>query len=218
MPTLSDPPVQISPLRGSEPIGLRGIAPGSNEDPHFRGELHVEHVVLPRTCCLETAAVAKINLRMAFSYDDRTRLSLSRHPFEIGACVIRHGRASAAHRVVCAVVPLHPRADDRDGDRRHHDSTGTFRQGIERNYRVKRPASTVRIRGEEWQEPPILTPRIKAYWAAVGRPRAERRPLQSKSDDLVPQLRNDVKGQMPTMPLPAADRSLRATSRHRHLR
>ena len=169
VPTLSDPPVQISPLRGSEPIGLRGIAPGSNEDPHFRGELHVEHVVLPRTCCLETAAVAKINLRMAFSYDDRTRLSLSRHPFEIGACVIRHGRASAAHRVVCAVVPLHPRADDRDGDRRHHDSTGAFRQGAERDYRVKRPASAVSaFAGRNRQEPPSLTPRFKVYWVAAG--------------------------------------------------
>jgi hypothetical protein len=52
------------------------------------------------------------------------------------AVSVRHRSTSAAHRIVRAVVPLHPRADGRDGHRRD-DGTGTFRQGAERDYCVR---------------------------------------------------------------------------------
>jgi MFS family permease len=52
------------------------------------------------------------------------------------AVPLRHHRTPAAHRIVCAVVPVHPGADDRDGDRRDLDGTGTCRQGARRDHRV----------------------------------------------------------------------------------
>ncbi|MGY3497905.1 MFS transporter [Bradyrhizobium sp. USDA 4502] len=54
------------------------------------------------------------------------------------AVPVRLDRAPAAHRLVRAGVPLHPRADDRDGDRRVPVRAGAYRQGAERDHRVSR--------------------------------------------------------------------------------
>src|SRR5450432_2223230 len=48
-----------------------------------------------------------------------------------------HHRAAAAHRIVRAVVPVHPRADGGDGDWRDDDGARAFREGAERDYRVR---------------------------------------------------------------------------------
>ncbi len=53
------------------------------------------------------------------------------------AVSLRHGRAATAHRLVRAGVPPHPRADGRDGDRRHADGARAFGQGAERDYCVR---------------------------------------------------------------------------------
>ena len=44
---------------------------------------------------------------------------------------------SAAYRIVRIVVPLHPRADGRDGDRRDHAGAGAFGERVERDYCVR---------------------------------------------------------------------------------
>ncbi|GCC49400.1 hypothetical protein chiPu_0033475, partial [Chiloscyllium punctatum] len=54
------------------------------------------------------------------------------------AVSLRLDRAAAAHRFVRAGVPLHPRADARDGDRCVPVRAGAYRQGAERNQRVIR--------------------------------------------------------------------------------